>query len=84
MAQAKTDVSGLPIICSSEEALDCFNKGLLALVTLSESSVPWFKRAVELDQTFIMASSMMVKQNLDQVTTDFFLWFYRAFCCYTT
>ncbi len=55
-----TDASGLPILCSSQEALESFNKGLLALVTLSESSVPWFKRAVELDPTCSMANSMMV------------------------
>ncbi len=55
-----TDVSGLPIMCSSPEALENFNRGLLALVTLSENSVPWFKRAAELDQTCILAQAMMV------------------------
>ena len=59
------DVSGLPVLCSSPEALENFNRGLLALVTLSESSVPWFKKAAELDQTCISAQAMMVWHLLD-------------------
>ena len=55
-----TDVSGLPVVCSSQEALDHFNKGLLALVTLNEPPVPHFKRAVEVEPTFILGSAMLV------------------------
>ena len=55
------DVSGLPLTCGSGEALDSFNAGLMALVTLRESSLPWFREAVERDQDFLLGHSMMVK-----------------------
>lgn len=60
MADLMCDASGLPLTCSSQDALDSFNKGLLAYVTLKESPAPWFREALEKDGDFIMAHSLMV------------------------
>lgn len=54
------DVSGLQLTCCSPEALESFNRGLAAFVTLKESALPWFREAMEKDQNCVMAHSMMV------------------------
>lgn len=57
------DVAGAPLSCSCKEALKDFNKGLTAFVTMREKAVPWFKAALEKDEDFVMAHSMMVRRR---------------------
>lgn len=55
------DVAGVPLTCSCQEALEDFNKGLAAFVTMREKAVPWFKAALEKDKDLVIAHSMMVR-----------------------
>lgn len=55
------DVTGLPLTCSSREAVNKFNKGLMAYVTLKESPVRWFEEAVECDRNLVLAHCMLVR-----------------------
>jgi hypothetical protein len=56
----KKDVTGLSLTCSSQEAVESFNKGVTAFVTMREDAVPWFKAAVEKDEAFVLGHSVMV------------------------
>ena len=57
------DAAGCPLTCQGQEALESFNKGLVAFVTLRESCVPWFKEALEKDPDFAMAHVMLVAKG---------------------
>ena len=58
--ELRADISGLPLTCSSQDAVDSFNEGLVAFVTLRKSPVSSFRAALERDEEFVMAHSMMV------------------------
>jgi len=60
MASVHKDITGLPVTCSRVEALEWFNKGLVAYVAVRENSVPYFKKALELDDKFTLAHCIMV------------------------
>ena len=68
------DLMGLPVTCNSEEALDYYNKALVAYLSLRESPLPYVSKAYELDSTFMMAHCFMVSEisqlkcNLLEVT----------------
>ena len=54
------DATGLPLACGNLEAMDSFNRGLTACVTLRENPVPWFKEALERDSSLAIAHSVVV------------------------
>ena len=55
------DATGLPLTCSSQTALDSFNRGLLGFVTLREKFIPWFEEASVVEGShFPVAHSVLV------------------------
>ena len=58
------DISGQPVTCSSKEALEWFNKGLVAYVAVRESSLTYFQTALQLDDSFVLAHCLMVMKYL--------------------
>ena len=56
----REDIAGVPLTSCSQEAVESFNKGLTATVTMRESALPWFKAALEKDEDFVMAHCMVV------------------------
>lgn len=57
------DAAGCPLTCQGQGALESFNKGMVAFVTLRESCLPGFKEALEKDPDFAMAHVMLVAKN---------------------
>ena len=55
-----SDATGGDVTCSSKEALEWFNKGLIAYVAVRESSLPYFKAALQQDDSFVLAHCMLV------------------------
>ena len=46
--------------CSDEKALKAFNDGALAIVTLRENGFPMLQKAVELDNSVMVAHCIIV------------------------
>lgn len=57
-----TDPTGYRLTCSNEEALDWFNKAVFAYATVRENGVPMFLKAVELDDSIVLAHCALVSQ----------------------
>ena len=47
------DFTGYGLICGSDEALTWFNKAIFAYTTVRENGVPFFKKALELDNSSV-------------------------------
>lgn len=54
------DVSGQDVTCSNEDALEWFNKGLVAYVAVRESSLPYFQAALQQDNNFVLTHCILV------------------------
>ena len=54
------DLTGYPLKCRSEEALQWFNEGVLAFVSFRENALPMLYRALELDDSIVLAHSLLV------------------------
>ena len=54
------DLTGYPLTCCNEEALKSFNDGVFAIVTLRENGFPMLKKALELDDSIIIAHCIYV------------------------
>lgn len=54
------DVTGYPLNCKSEEALQWFDDGVLAYVSFRENALPLLYRALELDDSIVLAHSLLV------------------------
>ena len=61
MASSLEDLTGYPLNCRSEEALQWFNDGVLAYVSFRENALPMLYRALELDDSIVLAHSLLVK-----------------------
>ena len=54
------DLTGYGLICGSEEALNWFNKAVFAYTTVRENGVPLFNKALELDNSIVLAHCVLV------------------------
>ena len=54
------DTTGYSVSCTSQAALDWFNKGLTAFVSLYGNSMTFFNKAVEVDPEFLLAHCVLV------------------------
>ena len=57
------DITGCPVSCSSEAALDWFNKGVIAFVSLYGDSMTAFNKALEEDPNFLLPHCMLVSDK---------------------
>ena len=62
-AVERLDCSGAPLTCTSDEALESFNKGLLEYVSVRQSALSHWERAVELDPAFVLAHCALVRDG---------------------
>lgn len=62
-AAVRLDCGGAPLTCSSDEALESFNKGLLEYVSVRQSALSHWERAVELDPAFVLAHCALVRDG---------------------
>lgn len=54
------DCTGYSLTCSDEEALQWFNKGVFAYVTVRDVPVPPIQKALDLDNTLVLGHCLMV------------------------
>ncbi len=59
-----SDATGGDVSCSSTQALEWFNKGLIAYVAVRESSLPYFKAALQQDKSFVLAHCILVRGHV--------------------
>ena len=55
------DITGYPLTCRSETALQSFNEGALAYISFKENGLPFVKKALELDDSIVLAHCLMVR-----------------------
>lgn len=60
------DCMGLPLTCSSDLALDMYDKAIYALTTLDTRLLRYANKALELDRSLVLANCMMVSNCLRQ------------------
>ena len=58
------DRMGLPVTCSSREALQVYDEMLLVYVSLRESALPLARRVLQLDPDFVLAHCLLVSALL--------------------
>lgn len=54
------DATGYAVSCNGKEALEWFNKGFLAFVTLNGNAMTCFEKALELDPEFLLVHCIVV------------------------
>ena len=62
-AVQRLDCGGALLTCTSDEALESFNKGLLEYVSVRQSALSHWERAVELDPAFVLAHCALVRDG---------------------
>ena len=75
MASELVDLTGYPLSCRNEKALQSFNDGALAYVSFRENGLPMIYQALELDDSIVLAHCLLV--------TLMHEWFYH-FAIFTT
>ena len=63
-AVRRLDCGGAPLTCTSNDALESFNKGLLEYVSVRQSALSHWERAVELDPAFVLAHCALVRDDI--------------------
>jgi len=58
--EQRCDLTGLPLTCCSDEALEWYNKALVAHVSYQENPVPFVTRALELDGSLLLGHCLLV------------------------
>jgi len=58
--EQRCDLTGLPLTCCSDEALEWYNKALVAHVSYRENPVPFVTRALELDESLLLGHCLLV------------------------
>ena len=56
----RCDCMGLPLTCTNDEALVEYNKALFAYITVWESALPYMNKALQLDESMILARCYIV------------------------
>ena len=59
------DATGYSLSCTSQDALEWFNKGLVSYVTLYGNSMSFFLKALEVDPDFVIVHCISVGQVID-------------------
>ena len=54
------DLTGYPLSCKSEEALQSFNEGILAYVSFRENGLLMMLKALEVDHSIVLAHCVVV------------------------
>ena len=72
MEQGLVDVTGYRTSCSIQDAVDYFNKGILAFITLKGDSMLFLNKALEVDPDFLLAHCVLVSclRLLDLMATQ--------------
>ena len=60
VAEQHYDLTGLLLTCRSDEALEWYNKALIAHVTYREDPLPFATRALELDDSLLLGHCLVV------------------------
>lgn len=66
----RLDCGGAPLTCTSDDALESFNKGLLEYVSVRQSALSHWERAVELDPAFVLAHCALVRDDIHGSPTN--------------
>lgn len=61
MAEVLHSLTGYSVTCTSREALESFNKGVLAYVTLNGDCMLHFSKAIDLDPDFLLPHCVLVR-----------------------
>ena len=59
----KQDLTGYPLTCRSEAALQSFNEGVLSYVSFRENGLPYISKALDLDDSIVLAHCLMVREG---------------------
>jgi len=59
------DSCGLEVHCSSQEAMDCYNEGLIQYVSGYGNSMANFEKALKLDNGFFLINCTLVSTKYD-------------------
>ena len=57
------DSCGSAVHCKSQDALDCFNKGVLQYVRSYGDCMASFNKALQLDSEFLLVNCALVRRN---------------------
>ena len=57
------DITGYPLTCRSEAALQSFNEGVLAYISFRENGLPYLNKALELDDSIVLAHCLLVRDT---------------------
>ena len=57
------DLVGQPLTCNNKEALEWFNKGVVAYVSVIENPLPYFEKALQLDDSLVLVHSTLVSAS---------------------
>ena len=60
-AERMQDCCGNALTCSSQEALELYNKALESFVSYKDDCVDSLKRIIELDENFVMTHCLLVR-----------------------
>lgn len=58
------DATGYAVSCKNRGALEPFNEGMLAFVTLNGDSMSFFQKALDLDPDFLIVHCVLVRSNV--------------------
>jgi len=65
--EQRCDLTGLPLTCCSDEALEWYNKALVAHVSYQENPVLFVTRALELDESLLLGHCLLGVHRLLQM-----------------
>ena len=65
------DISCYPVTCSSQEAVQLYNKAVEAFVSLKEKFLGYLAQAVELDGSFLLAHCFLVGCMIARAFVDY-------------
>lgn len=68
-AGRRCDFTGLSLTCGSDEALEWYNKALVAHVTYREDPLPFVSKALEMDDSLLLGHCLVVSK-LPYTTID--------------
>lgn len=60
MAETLVDATGYAVSCSKREAVEWFDKGMIAFVTLNGNFMSFFNKALEVDPEFVLVHCVLV------------------------
>ena len=70
MAKTFVDGTGYEITCSKQEAVDWFNKGVVAFATLNGNCMSFFNKCLELDPDFLVVHCVLVSAYVKYLVSE--------------